>query len=146
MEPWNYNIVEEKYQYLKSAASDINEHLPIIKKYTEECDSILELGVRWIVAAYAFLAGNPKKYVGDVNRIVYRSLLERKFMLYCDRNPDITYWASEELAIRYYNPVDKKYHRYYPDFIVRTIKGDKILIEIKHHLFRQICFQHKCCW
>ena len=74
---------------------------------------------------------NPKKYVGDVNRIVYRSLLERKFMLYCDRNPDITYWASEELAIRYYNPLDKKYHRYYPDFIVRTVKGDKILIEIK---------------
>ena len=64
MEPWNYNIVEEKYQYLKSAASDINEHLPIIKKYTEECDSVLELGVRWVVAAYAFLAGNPKKYVG----------------------------------------------------------------------------------
>jgi len=27
--------------------------------------------------------------------------------------------------------MDKKYHRYYPDFIVRTIKGDKILIEIK---------------
>ena len=74
---------------------------------------------------------HPKKYVGDVTRIVYRSLLERKFMLYCDRNPDITYWASEELAIRYYNPLDKKYHSYYPDFIVRTIKGDKILIEIK---------------
>jgi len=74
---------------------------------------------------------NPKKYVGDVNRIVYRSLLEKRFMLYCDRNPDITYWASEELAIRYYNPVDKKYHRYYPDFIVRTVKGEKIVIEIK---------------
>ena len=52
-------------------------------------------------------------------------------MLYCDRNPDITYWASEELAIRYYNPLDKKYHSYYPDFIVRTINIDKILIEIK---------------
>ena len=74
---------------------------------------------------------NPKKYVGDVTRIVYRSLLERKFMLYCDRNPDITYWASEELAIRYYNPLDKKYHSYYPDFIVKTSKGKKFLIEIK---------------
>ena len=43
---------------------------------------------------------HPNKYIGDVTRIVYRSLLERKFMLYCDRNPDITYWASEELSIR----------------------------------------------
>ena len=73
----------------------------------------------------------PEKYVGNPNNIVYRSLLERKFMVYCDNNPGVTNWASEELAIRYYNPVDKKYHRYYPDFIVRTIKGDKILIEIK---------------
>jgi cephalosporin hydroxylase len=64
MRPNQYNIVEEKYQYLKSAPSDINEHLPTLKKYTEECESVLELGVRWIVAAYAFLAGNPKKYVG----------------------------------------------------------------------------------
>jgi hypothetical protein len=74
---------------------------------------------------------NPNKYVGDVNKIVYRSLLEKKFMLQLDNNPDVTYWASEELAIRYYNPVTKKYHRYFPDFIVRTSKGAKILIEIK---------------
>tara|TARA_B110000259_G_scaffold89701_1_gene104243 strand:- start:29 stop:274 length:246 start_codon:yes stop_codon:yes gene_type:complete len=68
---------------------------------------------------------NPNKYVGDVNKIVYRSLLEKKFMLQIDNNPDVTYWASEELAIRYYNPVTKKYHRYFPDFIVRTTKGDR---------------------
>ena len=74
---------------------------------------------------------NYKKYAGDPNSIVYRSLLERKFMVYCDTNPDIISWASEELSIRYYNPLDKKYHSYYPDFIVRTIKGDKILVEIK---------------
>ena len=74
---------------------------------------------------------NPKKYVGDVTKIVYRSLLERKFMLYCDGYPDLIYWASEELSIRYYNPLDKRYHRYYPDFIIRTKNGDKIMIEIK---------------
>ena len=74
---------------------------------------------------------NPKKYVGDPNRIVYRSLLERRFMLYCDRTTDITAWASEELAIKYYNPLDKKVHRYFPDFIVKTSKGKKLIIEIK---------------
>jgi len=42
---------------------------------------------------------NPSKYAGDHTRIVYRSNWERKFMVYCDRNEDIIYWASEELSI-----------------------------------------------
>jgi hypothetical protein len=64
MEPWNRTIVEEKYHYLRNTPSDINEHFPIIKGYTEECESVLELGVRWIVASWAFLAGKPKVYTG----------------------------------------------------------------------------------
>ena len=74
---------------------------------------------------------HPKKYVGDPNMIVYRSLLERRFMRYCDLNPDILHWASEELPIRYYNPLDKKFHRYFPDFVIKTIKDKKYMIEIK---------------
>ena len=74
---------------------------------------------------------NPKKYVGNPNNIVYRSLLERKFMVYCDNNPGITNWASEELPIPYYNPVTKKVHRYFPDFIIKTSKGKRFMIEIK---------------
>ena len=74
---------------------------------------------------------NPKKYVGNTKQIVYRSLLERRFMRYCDLNEDILYWASEELPVRYYNPLDKKYHRYFPDFVVKTVNNDKYMIEIK---------------
>ena len=74
---------------------------------------------------------NPKKYVGNTKQIVYRSLLERRFMRYCDLNKDILYWASEELPVRYYNPLDKKYHRYFPDFVVKTVNNDKYMIEIK---------------
>jgi len=74
---------------------------------------------------------NPKKYAGDPTRIVYRSNWERKFMVYCDRNEDIIYWASEELAIPYVNPIDRKVHRYYPDFIIKTKKGKRYMIEIK---------------
>ena len=74
---------------------------------------------------------NPKKYVGNPNNIVYRSLLERRFIVYCDTNPGIVQWASEELPIRYYNPIDKKYHRYFVDFIIKTDKNKKMLIEIK---------------
>jgi len=74
---------------------------------------------------------NPKKYVGNTNQIVYRSLLERRFMRYCDLNQDIMYWASEELPVRYYSPLDKKWHRYFPDFVVKTINNEKFMIEIK---------------
>jgi hypothetical protein len=74
---------------------------------------------------------NPKKYVGDVKKVVYRSLLERRFMRYCDLNDNVLFWASEELPIRYFNPIDKKYHRYFPDFVVKTSKQKKYMIEVK---------------
>ena len=74
---------------------------------------------------------HPKKYVGDHTGIVYRSLLERRFMRYCDLNEDISFWASEELAIRYYNPLTKRFHRYFPDFIIKTSNNEKFMIEIK---------------
>jgi hypothetical protein len=77
----------------------------------------------------------PKKYRGDIRNIVYRSLWERKFMVYCDRNENILEWGSEEIAIPYRSPIDGRVHRYFPDFYIKvkesagTIK--KYLIEIK---------------
>ena len=78
-----------------------------------------------------FHPSNPKKYVGNLKRIVYRSLWERKFMVYCDTSKSISEWGSEELAIPYISPLDKKMHRYYPDFYLKTIEGNKFIIEIK---------------
>ena len=52
-------------------------------------------------------------------------------MRYCDLNQDILFWASEELPIRYFNPIDKRYHRYFPDFVVKTSKQKKYMIEVK---------------
>ena len=46
-------------------------------------------------------------------------------------NQDILFWASEELPVRYYNPLDKKYHRYFPDFVVKTVYNEKFMIELK---------------
>ena len=83
-----------------------------------------------------FKPRNPKKYVGDPNNIIYRSSWELRFMQYLDKHPDVTSWASEELAIPYFSPVDKKIHRYFPDFIIRrkgasNNKEETIVIEIK---------------
>ena len=78
-----------------------------------------------------FKPKNPKKYVGDSNNIVYRSSWEKKFMLYCDRNTDILQWASEEMYVPYLSPIDKRIHKYYPDFIIKTSDNRKIMIEVK---------------
>ena len=78
---------------------------------------------------------NPKKYKGDHHNIVYRSLWERKFMVYCDNSDNILEWGSEEIIIPYLSPWDGKLHRYFPDFYikVRQASGDikKFIIEVK---------------
>lgn len=78
---------------------------------------------------------NPKKYIGNANMIVYRSLWERKLMIYCDKNTKVIKWASEEISIPYYNPVKKRMAKYFPDFYMEVItkenKREKILIEVK---------------
>lgn len=78
---------------------------------------------------------NPKKYIGNPNNIVYRSLWERKMFRYCDNTESILKWASEEIPIQYYNPVKKRPARYFPDVYIEYIdkSGNKkrALIEIK---------------
>ena len=76
----------------------------------------------------------PSKYVGDASNIVYRSSWEYKFMKWCDYNPHVTEWGSEEIFIPYVSPVDGKKHRYFPDFYVK-VKGKKYIVEVKP--FRQ---------
>ena len=77
----------------------------------------------------------PRKYKGDPTNIIYRSLWERKFMVYCDKNQNILEWASEEIAIPYRSPIDNRVHRYFPDFYIKvqenTGKIKRYLIEVK---------------
>ena len=77
----------------------------------------------------------PKKYKGNPSNIVYRSLWERKFMVYCDKNENILEWASEEIALPYRSPLDSRIHRYYPDFYIKVRETNgiikKMLVEIK---------------
>ena len=62
---------------------------------------------------------HPKKYRGDSSNIIYRSLWERKFMVYCDMNENILEWGSEEIVVPYRSPIDNRYHRYFPDFYIK---------------------------
>ena len=78
-----------------------------------------------------YLPENKEKYVGDANNIICRSSWERTFVRYLDRNPNIVKYSSEELAVPYMSPIDKKLHRYYPDFLIQTKDGKIIMVEIK---------------
>lgn len=77
----------------------------------------------------------PEKYKGDPTNVIYRSLWERNCMVYFDQNPKILQWSSEEIVIPYKSPIDGRWHRYYPDFLVKLLNKDNIievvLIEVK---------------
>lgn len=51
-------------------------------------------------------------------------------MVHLDANSSVLEWSSEEIVIPYLSPVDSRYHRYFPDFFVRTTTG-AIILEVK---------------
>lgn len=77
-----------------------------------------------------FKPRNPSRYEGDPTNIVYRSSWELRVMFWLDKHPEVISWSSEEIIIPYLSPLDNKWHRYFVDFKVRTIKGTS-LIEVK---------------
>lgn len=82
-----------------------------------------------------FQPKNPQKYNGDSTNIIYRSSWELRVMKYLDENKNVIWWASEEIFVPYVSPVDKKIHRYFPDFIVKAKTKEKkevtMMIEVK---------------
>jgi len=82
-----------------------------------------------------FKPKNPIKYNGNANNVIYRSLWELRVMKYLDDHPEVIWWASEELIIPYYNPIDNKKHRYFPDFVAKMKRKDgtvmTYVIEVK---------------
>ena len=82
-----------------------------------------------------YIPNNPKKYKGNPSQVIYRSLWERKVMVYCDRNDKVIEWGSEEVIVPYRSPWDGKIHRYFPDFYMKVEQKSgnvkKFLIEVK---------------
>lgn len=84
---------------------------------------------------------NQKKYLGNAGQVFYRSMWELKFMKWCDNNPAVLHWGSEEVVIPYLSPVDRRVHRYFVDFfiVIQDAAGveRRYLIEIKPKKFTQ---------
>ena len=77
---------------------------------------------------------NIQKYVGKIDNIIYRSGLELKFFRFCDNNPNVVEWGSEEIAVPYFDSLMKKSRKYFIDAYVKIQEGDivkKYLVEVK---------------
>jgi hypothetical protein len=78
---------------------------------------------------------NVAKYNGDASNVIYRSSWELKFLVWCDNNPNVVSFSSEEIIIPYKSPVDGKFHRYFVDFMVKIKTKDNTtktyLVEVK---------------
>jgi hypothetical protein len=84
-----------------------------------------------------YIPKNPEKYLGDINKITYRSSWELKMNQFLDNNVMIINWGSEIISIPYIKPTDGKMHNYFPDYYIEYIDKDgtfhRKIIEIKPH-------------
>jgi len=74
---------------------------------------------------------NLSKYKGDHTQVFYRSLWEKYCMMFFDASTSVSSWSSEEIVIPYLYEVDRKVHRYFPDFKVTWSNKKTSLIEVK---------------
>ena len=99
------NKLQEIYEGMCNTPSDINEHLPTLKRYAEECEHITEMGVRWVVSTYALLMGKPTKMISyDINSIhwdVIRDMVKEDtdFSFQCANTLDLEIEETDLLFI-----------------------------------------------
>lgn len=66
--------IEEMYKKYCNEKSDINEHLPTLRKYATECEHITEMGVRWAVSTCALIIAKPKKLISyDITDVFFNT-------------------------------------------------------------------------
>lgn len=87
--------IQEFYDRAKTNYSDIYQHIETLKRYADECPHITEMGVGNIVSTWAFLAANPKTYVGI--DLVKRPI-ETAEQLAKDAGIDFTFIQTDSLA------------------------------------------------
>jgi hypothetical protein len=93
------STIEQKYIFSWRTASDINEHLPTLKRYADECTHITECGVRFVVSSYAFalsLKGkeNNKLIQVDTKKYHQNFTFEQECL---NENINLTFYEQSDL-------------------------------------------------
>jgi len=83
------------YENLTSTPSDINEHLPTLCRYAQECDSVFETGVRDCVSSWALTCGLLNNKNETQKTLLLNDITE------CDVKHLLTTASSENIKIDY---------------------------------------------
>lgn len=99
--------IEQKYNQKCKTVSDINQHLPTLKKYGEECESITEMGVYTINSTWAFLASKPKTILSiDIKHpSEYGASIDEVYKLAKEENISFTFSKEDTLKANI-KPID----------------------------------------
>lgn len=94
------------YNAHRNQYSDINEHLPVLRKLATECDSAVEIGVRGMVSTWAILQGfsenasrYPKNYLGIDIASPPADKLETAKRLANANNISFDFWLINDMSI-----------------------------------------------
>jgi hypothetical protein len=89
------DILETKFMHLCNHRSDINEHLPTLKEYAQECSSAFETGVRGVVSSYALLYGLVKN-TSPTNKQIFLNDIEK-----CDIDEFLKIAELNSISVKY---------------------------------------------
>lgn len=106
----------QKYHEECKKISDINEHLPIILKYSNNCNHITEMGVRWASSTIALLMSNAKKIISY----------------------DIIKWKEIDNIISLSNEYKINYHFIQSDVLDIEIEPTELLFTDTLHTYNQL--------
>lgn len=80
-----------------------------------------------------FQPSYPRKYKGDPTNIIYRSLWERRFMVYCDLNENILEWGPKRLPC----PTDlQSIIKFIDTFQTFILRSKNLVVKLKNILSR----------
>lgn len=94
----------------------------------KRADHIRNNGVTYQTTYHGWYNG-LKKCVAS--KVYYRSLFEYNALIYLEGNDEIQDYAYEPCRIPY--TIDGKTRQYVPDFLIRKVTGERLLVEIKPH-------------
>ena len=78
-----------------------------------------------------FVPKHIEKYKGNSRNVIYRSSWEKRIMAFFDESSNVQWWNSEGLIVPYMNPIDKKMHSYFTDFVFMNKNNEVYMVEIK---------------